>query len=65
MKFTMERDYKESRKRAYPDIGEQLDAVHRLAKALIANGTTVPPEVNQWVAKLDSVKQKYPKNNEN
>lgn len=52
--------YKESRRSEYPDIGDQLDAVYKLAKSL--QGTIeLPPDVLKWIADIDEVKTKFKK----
>lgn len=53
-------DYREKRKEAYPPIGDQLDAVYKLALAL-ENTIELPIEVKQWINELTSVKTKYKK----
>lgn len=54
------RCYKESRRSEYPDIGDQLDAVYKLAKAL--QGTIeLPVDVLKWIADIDEVKTKFKK----
>ena len=49
------------RKAEYPDIGDQLDVIVKLADALRQQGIHLPQEVNQWIDKCQSVKAKYPK----
>lgn len=54
------RCYKQARRDAYPPIGDQLDAVYKLAKAL--QGTMeFPPDVLKWIADIDQVKDKFKK----
>lgn len=53
-------DYAERRKREYPAIGDQLDAVFKLAQHLRDKGQELPPDVDRWVDQCESVKQKYP-----
>ena len=60
MIISHKRCYKESRRSEYPDIGDQLDAVYKLAKAL--QGTIeLPPDVLKWIADIDEVKTKFKK----
>lgn len=53
-------DYAERRKKAYPDIGDQLDAVFKLAQHMREQGQQLPPDVSQWVDECAAVKEKYP-----
>lgn len=48
MKITIDIDYAELRRRAYPPIGEQLDYIYH-------NG------FEAWVAMIDQIKAQYPK----
>lgn len=50
----------ERRLQEYPDIGDQLDAVYKLARHLQEQGQQLPPDVEQWVAQCRAVKEKYP-----
>jgi len=51
----------ELRRNAYPDVGEQLDALYKLAAALRAQGISLPDEVQQWIESCAEVKQRFPK----
>ncbi|VEI25184.1 Uncharacterised protein [Bordetella bronchiseptica] len=51
----------ERRARAYPPIGDQLDAVMKLAAALQAAGMQLPDDVTRWVEQCQAIKRKYPK----
>ncbi|MCX5592550.1 hypothetical protein [Alcaligenes endophyticus] len=53
-------DYAERRRKEYPDIGDQLDAVFKLAQHLQEQGQELPPDVGKWVDDCKAVKQKYP-----
>ncbi|TGV09717.1 hypothetical protein E4695_04200 [Alcaligenaceae bacterium 429] len=53
-------DYRELRKQSYPDVGEQLDAVFKLAKHLQSLGQDLPPDVEKWVNDCQEVKDKFP-----
>lgn len=60
MKITHKPNYRLMRQKAYPPIGDQLDAVYKLAKAL--QGTVeFPPDVLKWIADIDQVKDKLKK----
>jgi hypothetical protein len=49
------------RAKAYPPIGDQLDAVMKLADHLIQSGVTLPQDVKTWVDQCKAVKKKYAK----
>ncbi|MFJ3259642.1 hypothetical protein ACIPK7_05265 [Pseudomonas sp. NPDC086581] len=53
-------DYAERRSQAYPPIGDQLDAVRRLAETL-RDIVQLPKEVEQWLNVLQKVKRRFPK----
>ena len=61
MKIRHVDDYRKRRKAEYPPIGDQLDAVMKMAAALREQGFQFPPEVEQWVARCQEVKAKYRK----
>jgi len=42
-------------------MGDQLDAVFKLAQALRDQGTALPDDVLAWVDQCERVKAKYPK----
>jgi len=58
MKLTHRKDYAEARREAYPPLGDQLDA---LWKALDASGQALPPEAQQVLDYVKSVKRRFPK----
>lgn len=62
MKIHHKGDYAARRRAEYPEIGEQLDAVYKLASQLRARGEQMPPEVDLWIDAVDEVKKTYPKN---
>lgn len=43
-------------------MGDQLDAVFKLARALSDQGIVLPAQVLSWVNACEQVKLKYPKN---
>ncbi|AZY50080.1 hypothetical protein C0J09_13795 [Bordetella avium] len=53
--------YVAARRAAYPDVGDQLDAVMQLAKALQDQGMALPDDVVAWVAACQKVKNDFPK----
>nr|WP_149026076.1 hypothetical protein [Paenalcaligenes hominis] len=56
------RDYREARKSGYPEIGDQLDAVFKLAQYLQDIGHPLPPETSRWIEQCQQVKDQYPAN---
>jgi len=61
MKIRHSEPYAPLRRHAYPPIGEQLDAVLKMAQALQAQGIELPDETQAWVAQCQAVKQRYAK----
>ena len=59
MKVTVEQDYKQLRQKEYEDVGNQLDAVFKLAKALKEQGITLPEDTLLWIDSCQSVKDKF------
>lgn len=53
--------HKLQRADAYPDIGEQLDAVMKGFAHLIEQGIPLPEQTQQWVKQCLAVKQNHPK----
>ena len=53
-------DAGDQRRRAYPPITDQLDAVMKLAAHLRASGMELPPDVCDWVDACQEVKRRYP-----
>ncbi|KAG0904997.1 hypothetical protein G6F61_014082 [Rhizopus arrhizus] len=51
----------EARARSYPSVGEQLDAIMKLASHLDSVGLDLPASVREWIAKCQEIKRKYPK----
>ena len=49
------------RQAEYPPIGDQLDAMMKLADHLIQGGATLPQQVVDWVDQCKAVKAKYAK----
>lgn len=45
----------------YPSIGDQLDAVYKLAESLRQQGIPLPDDVLTWLDQCKAVKQKHPK----
>ena len=54
-------NYTYHRMKAYPEMGEQLDAIFKLAKALHAQGLILPSDTLAWLDEVQSVKDAYPK----
>lgn len=61
MKVKVSVDVIEARARSYPDVGEQLDAIMKLASHLDSVGLDLPASVREWIAKCQEIKRKYPK----
>lgn len=56
--ITHRRDYAQARKAEYPDVGDQLDAIWA---ALAVSGLNLPAETNAMLARIGTVKTKFPK----
>lgn len=50
----------ERRRQQYPPIGDQLDAMVRLAAHLLEQGVRLPADVRDWVDKCLAVKRRNP-----
>lgn len=61
MKIKHTEPYKPLRAAAYPDIGDQLDAVFKLVEYLHEQGFDLPAEVVHWKDQCRGVKNKFPK----
>lgn len=61
MKIRHSEPYDRLRREAYPEVGEQLDAIAKLAAALREQGVPLPEETSRWLDRCLSVKKKYPK----
>ncbi len=51
----------QDRRAAYPDVGDQLDAVFKLALALREAGIPLPPETLAWLDTVAAIKRAHPK----
>lgn len=60
MKIVHKSDYVQKRRMAYPAIGDQLDAIYKLAAHMKEKGEPLPPDVERWIQQCKSVKDKYP-----
>jgi len=49
------------RRAAYPGIGDQLDAMMKLADHMRSQGQQLPEDVCKWVDDCKAVKRRYPK----
>lgn len=54
-------DYRELRRAEYPEIGEQLDALWKLANSLRFAGQDLPQDADDMLGQVLAVKKKYPK----
>lgn len=61
MKLTIGKDYKEERRKAYMEVGEQLDAILALANTLKENGLSLPEKVEDWISHCSAVKSSISK----
>jgi len=61
LKIQHSEPYAPLRAAAYPALGDQLDAVLKLAQALHQKGIELPDETRAWIEKCEEVKQRYPK----
>lgn len=59
MKVTVEQDYKQLRQKEYAEVGNQLDAVFKLAKALKEQGIKLPQDTLNWIDSCQAVKDKF------
>lgn len=53
--------YKNRRVKQYLPVGEQLDAIYKLAAGLVESGVAVDPAVTAWVEHCKQVKLGNPK----
>lgn len=51
----------ELRQKHYPDIGDQLDAIMKLAQSLESLGIPLPAETTAWIRQCEAVKEKFKK----
>jgi len=61
MKIRHSEPYAPLRAQAYPSVGEQLDAVVKMAQALQRQGIELPEETQAWIAQCQAIKQRYAK----
>ncbi|MFW8567357.1 hypothetical protein [Orrella sp. 11846] len=61
MKLRHSEPYTRLRQQAYPKIGDQLDAIFKLAKHMKDSGEELPTEVTEWLDRCQAVKDKFPK----
>lgn len=61
MKIQHNEDYRKLRIKAYPSIGEQLDAVYKMASALRDQQVQLPVETLDWLLAIEQVKKTYKK----
>lgn len=61
MKIKHTEPYAPLRARAYPEVGEQLDAIVKMAAALKEQGFEMPSETIAWLNKCQAVKSKFSK----
>lgn len=61
MKIQHDEDYRKLRAKAYPSLGEQLDAVYKMTVALRDQGIQLPEETSDWLLSVEQVKKTYKK----
>lgn len=61
MKIRHSEPYEGLRRGAYPPVTDQLDAIMKLAEALLAQGIVLPDEVQSWVKACRAVKDQFRK----
>lgn len=61
MKVKVHVTFAEARAKTYPDVGDQLDAIMKLAVHLDQMELDLPASVREWIAKCQEIKRKYPK----
>ncbi len=54
-------NYTYNRMLSYPSIGNQLDAIYKLTKALQSQGIELPPDTLVWLNEIEKVKDAFPK----
>lgn len=57
MKIVHRKDYREARRAAYPDIGDQLDAIWKA----LAVQQGLPSDTQAMLTQVYEVKRRYPK----
>lgn len=60
MKIKHQVPAQQARAKAYPPVGEQLDAIYKMAVALRDAGISLPPETMKWIGQCQAVKTRYP-----
>lgn len=59
-KIEIQADYAAARRAAYPDIGDQLDAIHKLLAAMIER-QPLPDDALEIVRRVQQIKAVYQK----
>lgn len=65
MKIQHCEDHKVLRAKEYPPIGDQLDAILKMALALKTQGVNLPIETDEWINQCLVIKNKYKKSSNN
>lgn len=55
------KDATAARRKSYPDIGDQLDAIMKGFAHLRENGVALPPDVEAWIGQCQEIKKRFPK----
>jgi len=61
LKIQHNEDYRTLRRQAYPSLGEQFDAVYKMAAALRDQGVQLPEETLDWLLTIEQIKKTYKK----
>lgn len=61
MKIQHNEDYRMLRRKDYPSLGDQLDAILKMAQAMQESGLKLPQETEEWIQKCLATKNRYKK----
>jgi len=61
MKIRHSEPYGNLRSQEYPPVGEQLDALMKMAQSLQQQGVTLPEATQAWIAQCQAIKSRYAK----
>ncbi len=60
MKIRHHEDPRAARASSYGEVGDQLDAIMKMADALAAQGVALPQETLDWIEQCKGVKTRFP-----
>lgn len=61
MNIVPDYDHTRARKRSYPDMDDQLDAIFKMAKHLQEQGIDIGEDARNWINHIEGVKHAFPK----